>query len=151
MKQHPAGRTKEIEWAAAVLSIACGVGVQFLVKRYPSIWALPGLDTCFMGDVEKPGLFMESCQACGKCILDLTAGICVMNRCAKRLMNGPCGGSSKGKCEIDEEIDCAWQLVVDRLEALGKMDDFVKVVPLKDWSTSRDGGPRKLFREDLET
>jgi hypothetical protein len=74
-----------------------------------------------------------------------------MSRCAKRLLNGPCGGSTKGKCEINKEIDCAWQLVVDRLEAIGKLDDFVKVVPLKDWSTSRDGGPRKLFHEDLET
>ena len=141
---------KEIEWADAVLSIACGVGVQFIVKRYPSIRTYPGLDTTFMGDVEKPGLFMESCQACGKCILDLTAGICVMSRCAKRLLNGPCGGSTKGKCEIDKEIDCAWQLVVDRLETLGNMDEFVKVIPLKDWSTNRDGGPRKLFHEDLE-
>jgi hypothetical protein len=104
-----------------------------------------------MGDVEKPGLLMESCQACGKCILDLTAGICVMSRCAKRLLNGPCGGSTKGKCEINKEIDCAWQQVVDRLETLGNLDEFVKIIPLKDWSTSRDGGPRKLIHEDLET
>ncbi len=141
---------KEIEWADAVLSLACGVGVQFMVKRYAALRVYPGLDTTFLGDVEKPGLFMESCQACGHCILDLTAGICVMSRCAKRLQNGPCGGSTSGKCEINKDIDCAWQLVVDRMEMLGTLDAFEKVVPLKDWSTNRDGGPRKLFHEELE-
>jgi len=103
-----------------------------------------------LGDVEKPGLFTESCQACGNCILDLTAGICVMSRCAKRIQNGPCGGSTKGKCEINKEIDCAWHLVVDRLERLGQLDDYEEVVPIKDWSTDRDGGPRTLYHEDLE-
>jgi len=140
---------KEIEWADAVLSIACGVGVQFMVKRYPLLMVYPGLDTIFMGDVEKPGLFKESCQACGNCILDLTAGICIMSRCAKRIQNGPCGGSTKGKCEIHKDVDCAWHLIVERLEQLGQLDEYEKVVPIKDWSTNRDGGPRTLFHEEL--
>lgn len=136
-----------IAWAEAVLSLACGVGVQFIATRYPDKIALPGLDTLFMGDVPADGLWTESCQGCGKCILHLTAGICPISRCAKRIMNGPCGGSTKGKCEINRETDCAWQLIVDRLEALGRMDEYERVIPLKDWSSERAGGPRKLVRE----
>jgi len=79
-----------------------------------------------------------------------TAGICPVSRCAKRLLNGPCGGSTKGKCEISKEVDCAWQLIVDRLKALGKMDDYENIIPLKDWSTDRAGGPRKVAREDVQ-
>jgi hypothetical protein len=63
------------------------------------------------------------------------------------LFNGPCGGSSKGKCEISKDIDCAWQLVVDRLEALGKMDDYERIAPVKDWSKDRAGGPRSFKLE----
>ena len=140
---------KELEWADVVLSLACGVGVQFMVKIYPTLLVYPGLDTCFLGDVEQPGLFTESCQACGKCVLGVTAGICPISRCAKRLLNGPCGGSNKGKCEIDKELDCAWHLIVERLETLGRLDDYVEIVPLKDWSTERAGGPRKLIHEDV--
>jgi hypothetical protein len=71
-------------------------------------------------------------------------------RCAKRLFNGPCGGSTGGKCEISKETDCAWQLIVDRLQALGKMADYEKIAPIKDWSTDRAGGPRKVVREDVK-
>ncbi|MEW5733505.1 MAG: methylenetetrahydrofolate reductase C-terminal domain-containing protein [Thermodesulfobacteriota bacterium] len=138
----------EIARADAVLSTACGIGVQFMVKRYPKLPVYPGLDTTFLGDVERHGLFTESCQACGQCMLGITAGICPMSRCAKRLQNGPCGGSNKGSCEINKEVPCAWQLIVDRLEALGRLDDYEKVPPLKDWSKDRSGGPRKLVHED---
>ncbi|MBW1988654.1 MAG: methylenetetrahydrofolate reductase C-terminal domain-containing protein [Deltaproteobacteria bacterium] len=139
----------DIEWADAVLSLACGVGVQFLVKRYPVLPVYPGLDTCFLGDVEKAGVFTESCQACGKCILGLTGGICPVARCAKRLFNGPCGGSNRGSCEINKELPCAWHLIVDRLDALGRLDDYEKLASIKDWSTERAGGPRKLVNEEF--
>ncbi|MEA1949392.1 MAG: methylenetetrahydrofolate reductase C-terminal domain-containing protein, partial [Thermodesulfobacteriota bacterium] len=89
-------------------------------------------------------------QACGECILARTGGICPVSRCAKRLLNGPCGGATKGKCEINKELDCAWQLIIDRLKALGKMDDYEKITPIKDWSTERAGGPRKVVREDVQ-
>nr|MDA3897333.1 methylenetetrahydrofolate reductase C-terminal domain-containing protein [Desulfobacteraceae bacterium] len=73
-----------------------------------------------------------------------------VSRCAKRILNGPCGGSSKGKCEIDSNLDCAWQLIIDRLKALDKLEDYEKVIPIKDWSTDRAGGPRKVVREDVQ-
>ena len=132
-----------------ILSLACGVGVQFMAEKYHDKPVMPGVDTCFLGVTEERGVWTERCQACGKCILAITGGVCPVSRCAKRLMNGPCGGSSKGSCEINKDVDCAWQLIVDRLKALGKMDDYEKLTPIKDWSTDRAGGPRKVVKEEV--
>ena len=133
----------------AVISLACGVGVQFMAEKYLRTPIFPGVNTCFMGVTEERGVWSERCQACGQCILGQTAGICPISRCAKRLLNGPCGGSTNGKCEINKEIDCAWQLIIDRLKELGRLDDYDVLIPIKDWSTERAGGPRKVIREDL--
>jgi len=142
-------KTEDIVQAAeAVLSTACGIGVQFMAEKYAKP-IYPGLNTTFLGAVEQFGVYTERCQACGQCILAQTGGICPIARCAKRVMNGPCGGSTKGKCEISKDVDCAWQLIVDRLKLLGKMDEYEKLTPIKDWSKDRAGGPRKLVREDL--
>jgi ferredoxin len=134
----------------AVVSLACGVGVQFMAEKYHNTPVYPGVNTCFLGATEERGLWTERCQACGSCLLATTGGICPISRCAKRLLNGPCGGSTSGKCEINQEIDCAWQLIVDRLAALDKMDEYEKLAPIKDWSTDRAGGPRKVKREDVQ-
>jgi ferredoxin len=134
----------------AVISLACGVGVQFTAEQYPSTMIYPGVNTCFMGATEERGLWTERCQGCGQCILATTGSICPVARCAKRLFNGPCGGSTAGKCEINAEVDCAWQLIVDRLNALDRMDEYETLCPIKDWSTDRAGGPRKVVREDVQ-
>jgi len=134
----------------AVVSLACGVGVQFTAEKYFEIPVLPGVNTCFLGATEKRGVWTERCQACGQCILAFTGGICPVSRCAKRILNGPCGGSSKGKCEINKELDCAWQLIVDRLKALNRLEDYEKLFSIKDWSHDRAGGPRKVEREDVQ-
>ena len=134
----------------AIVSLACGVGVQFMAEKYHSTPIYPGVNTCFLGATEHRGLWTERCQACGNCMLAITGGICPVSRCAKRLLNGPCGGSSKGKCEINKDLDCAWQLIVDRLKALNRLDDYERVIPIKDWSTDRAGGPRKVVREDVQ-
>jgi ferredoxin len=133
----------------SVLSLACGVGVQFVAENFPDVVVYPGLNTKFIGATLEPGLWAERCLACGECILDRTGGICPVTRCAKSLLNGPCGGSQDGKCEIDEELDCAWQLIYDRMKALGRLDELESIQPPKDWSKSREGGPRKVIREDL--
>ena len=138
-----------IEDYDAVVSLACGVGVQFMAEKYPRTLVFPGVNTSFMGVTEESGVWSERCQGCGQCILGQTAGICPISRCAKRLLNGPCGGSTNGKCEINKELDCAWQLIIDRLKELGRLDDYDKLIPIKDWSTERAGGPRKVVREDL--
>jgi len=134
----------------AIVSIACGVGVQFTAEKYFSTPVYPGVNTCFMGATEERGLWTERCQGCGQCILARTGGICPISRCAKRVMNGPCGGSTDGKCEINKEVICAWQLIVERLKALDRFDDYEELSPLKDWSTDRAGGPRKVVREDVQ-
>jgi ferredoxin len=140
---------EEIESHDLVLSMACGIGVQAIVERFPEAIVAPALNTTFLGIPEEQGLWTERCAACGECILHRTAGICPIARCAKSLLNGPCGGSQDGKCEIDPEIPCAWQLIYDRLKAQGKLDQMLTIEPARDWSTNRDGGPRRLVREDL--
>jgi len=133
----------------AILSIACGVGVQYMAEHYRNVPALPGLNTTFVGGAERQGVWAERCQCCGHCVLHLTGGICPITRCAKSLLNGPCGGSTNGRCEVDPEVPCGWQLILDRLKELGQMENYLHILPPKDWSSSRDGGPRKIVREDL--
>ncbi len=132
----------------AVLSLACGAGVQMIANRFARSPVLPGVNTTFIGVLEKQGLFTEKCLGCGNCLLDVYAGICPISRCSKKLLNGPCGGSQNGKCEVNYEIDCAWQLIIDRSKSFGQMDRLITYVPPKDWRSSHAGGPRKLVRED---
>lgn len=133
----------------AILSMACGAGVQYVAEKYRTKPVLPAVNTTFLGVALEKGVWAERCQGCGACILDKTGGICPIARCAKSLLNGPCGGSTNGKCEVDRETDCAWQLIIDRLKELGQLDRYEEIIPVKDWTTARDGGPRKRVREDL--
>ena len=133
-----------------VLSMACGVGVQTLVEQFPDAIVYPALNTTFMGRPEELGVWSERCIGCGNCVLDKFGGICPITRCSKSLLNGPCGGSENGKCEVDpDNIDCAWQLIYDRLARIGQLDRLLEVEPARDWSTSSHGGPRKVVRKDM--
>jgi len=132
----------------AVLSLACGAGVQMVASRFAKTPALPGVNTTFIGILEKKGVFTEKCLGCGNCIVDDFAGVCPISRCAKKLLNGPCGGSQNGKCEVNPETECAWQIIIERSKAFGQMDKLTAYVPPRDWRTSYAGGPRKLVRED---
>ncbi len=137
----------KIDQYDVVLSLACGVGVQFLAEDYRNKPIFPGVNTCFMGGTEEKGLWTERCQGCGKCILANTGGICPIARCSKRMLNGPCGGSSDGRCEVNKDIACGWHLIYERLKELGQLDRFETPTDPKDWNTSRDGGPRKVIKE----
>lgn len=139
----------QLEEYDLVLSMGCGIGVQTLAERFPNTPVVPGLNTTFLGLPVEHGVFEERCQACGDCVLGLTGGICPVARCSKQLFNGPCGGSQNGVCEIDPDTECAWQLIYERMEARGQLDRLLEVQPPKNWSSSRDGGPRKIVREDL--
>jgi ferredoxin len=132
-----------------ILSLACGIGVQAMNERFPATITLPGLNTTFLGMPTEQGVWEERCQACGDCILGLTVGICPIARCSKQLLNGPCGGSQNGLCEVDPDIPCAWQLIWERAVKLGRLDQLLEIQSPKDWSNSRHGGPRKIVREDL--
>ena len=140
---------EQIEWADAVLSIACGAGIQFASEKFPERIILPGLNTNFIGVVDAPGEFTERCQMCGDCILHLTGGVCPITRCSKSIMNGPCGRSENGVCEINPEVPCGWQMIYDRLKAQGRLELLEEVIPAKNWVASRHGGPRKQVRQDL--
>jgi hypothetical protein len=135
----------------AVLSLACGAGVQLVAERFPDKVVLPGCNTTFLGVTEELGVWSERCAGCGNCILDKTAGLCPIARCSKQLLNGPCGGSMKGKCEISKEVDCVWQLIIDRLARLDRLEMLEEIFPVKDWTPAGHGGPRKMIREDLRS
>lgn len=139
----------QVKQADVILSLGCGVGVQAFAEHFPDARVVPGLNTSFMGLPTEQGVWAERCAACGNCILGLTGGICPIARCSKSLLNGPCGGSENGHCEISPDVDCAWQLIYDKLTAQGRLDDLLKINPPKSWRTSRDGGPRRIVREDL--
>lgn len=130
--------------ADAVLSMACGVGVNYMTEVLDGPIVLPGMNTSFMGANIAQAQWSERCGGCGNCMLDKTGGICPIARCSKSLMNGPCGGTQDGKCEVDPETDCAWTLIVERMKHLGRIDELMEVMPPRDWSTSRDGGPRRM-------
>lgn len=133
----------------AVISIACGVGPQFLSERYPSLRVFPGVNTKFMGGAVEHGVWSERCAGCGTCVVHYFGGLCPIARCSKSLLNGPCGGSSNGKCEISRDVDCVWDAIVRKMTELGRLKELTEFRPPKSWTTARDGGPRRLIKEEL--
>jgi len=138
------------EGAEAVLSLACGVGVNLLAERLEDVPVFPGLDTKFFGATTDSGVWVEMCAGCGDCILHLTGGICPIARCSKSMLNGPCGGSNDGKCEISPDTECGWALIIERMKRLGTLDQLDPVMPPRDWSTGHFGGPRRVVHGELQ-
>ena len=140
-----------VEDVDAVLSIACGIGIQAVAERFVDTPVYPGVNTSALTIREEDGIWVGRCAACGDCVLGETFGLCPVARCAKSLMNGPCGGTRKeGKCEIDEDIDCVWNLIVERAEARGQLESLKEVKKSKNWSNSTHGGPKRVVREDMK-
>ena len=133
----------------AVISMACGVGPQFLSESYPNQRFFPALNTTFFGGAVTHGTWAERCAGCGTCVIHYFDGVCPVARCSKSLLNGPCGGSADGKCEISKEVDCIWDMIVRKKMEKNLLEDLLEVKPAKDWRTARDGGPRKSVREEL--
>jgi ferredoxin len=133
----------------AVLSMACGVGPQFLSEAYPLQRFFPTVNTRFMGGAVQHGIWEERCAGCGTCIIHHFDGLCPIARCSKSLQHGPCGGSAHGKCEISKEVVCIWDQIVHKKMEQGRLDDLRKYRAAKDWRTARDGGPRRSTREEL--
>ncbi len=140
----------KVEESQAVISMACGIGIQAMAEKYPGKPIFPGVNTKFIGIPQEQGVWKEMCALCGNCVTHMFGGICPIGRCSKGLLNGPCGGSQGGKCEIDPELDCGWQLIYDHLKALGQLDRLEKLQPPKDWSVGRFGRVGKLSREDMK-
>jgi ferredoxin len=112
---------QHIDQADALLIMTCAFGVQTIARQVNKM-VVPALDTLFIGKERGIGEFDEICTQCGTCVLGETGGICPVTSCHKGLVNGPCGGTDNGKCEIDPEKDCAWTLIYNRLKELGRLD-----------------------------
>jgi hypothetical protein len=137
-----------IESSDAVLSLGCGAGVQAIAERYEKKPVYAGLDTTCIGILEDRGVWTEKCAACGACVLHEYGGICPVTRCAKRMLNGPCSGSSADRCEVRPDRQCAWQLIYQRLKDIGQLDRLKHIQPPKQWNASLAGGYRVIIRED---
>jgi len=127
----------------AMVSMACGVGIQFLAERFPNKPVLPAVDTCGLAVNQDVGVYEERCRSCGHCLLGLTGGICPVTMCAKGLYNGPCGGTNKGSCEISMDQPCAWHMIHERLKAQGRLNAIRQIKPAEDWLDTK---PRTLIQ-----
>ncbi|MGD8471247.1 MAG: methylenetetrahydrofolate reductase C-terminal domain-containing protein [Desulfobacteraceae bacterium] len=137
------------EGTDAVLSLACGAGVQTLADALEPLPVIPALNTTFLGASDKAGIWAEKCKGCGDCILIHTGGICPVARCAKSLFNGPCGGSQGGYCEVGQGIPCAWTQIVARLKKMDKLHSYEEIRTSKDWRPGGAEGVRKRVRTGL--
>ncbi|MBN1276594.1 MAG: methylenetetrahydrofolate reductase C-terminal domain-containing protein [Deltaproteobacteria bacterium] len=131
----------------ALLSMACGAGIQFLAERFPEKPVFPAVDTSFIGVNRDVGWYEEKCRACGSCVLGLTAGICPVTMCAKSLFNGPCGGTNKQSCEINVNQPCAWYRIHERLSKQGRLKNIMEIHPPNDW---RNQAPRTIIQPGYE-
>jgi ferredoxin len=131
----------------ALISMACGAGIQFLAERFPGKPVFPAVNTSFIGVNLDVGWYEEKCRACGNCVLGITGGICPVTMCAKSLFNGPCGGTNRGSCEIHSEQPCAWYRIYERLAAQNRLDQIIELSPPNDWSNQK---PRKLIQPGYE-
>ena len=132
----------------AILSLACGAGIQFLAERYPEIPVFPGVDTSFIGINQDVGWYEERCRSCNSCVLGMTGGICPVTMCAKGLYNGPCGGTNQGSCEINKNQPCAWYMIYERLSKQGRLDSILEFTPTQDWQNQI---PRTVIQPGYKT
>jgi hypothetical protein len=131
---------KEIAAADSILVLTDGAGVQTVAEVVNKV-VHPGCNTLSSGGAHAEWKEAESCLECGDCVLEFTGGLCPIARCSKHLLNGPCGGSQGGKCEVDPSIPCVWQQIVDHLAKLGRLDKLERFVAPKNWSVSLTSGP----------
>jgi hypothetical protein len=131
---------KEIAAADSILVLTDGAGVQTVAELVNKV-VHPGCNTLSSGGAHAEWKEAERCLECGDCVLEFTGGLCPIARCSKHLLNGPCGGSQGGKCEVDPDIPCVWQQIVDRLAKLGRLDKLERLVAPKNWSVSLISGP----------
>jgi hypothetical protein len=131
---------REIEEADSLLVLTDGAGVQTVSEIVKKV-VHPGCNTLSSGGAHAEWKGAERCLECGDCMLEYTGGLCPIARCSKHLLNGPCGGSQSGKCEVDPEIPCVWHLIYERLRDLGRLDKMERLIPPKNWSVSLISGP----------
>ena len=126
---------RAIQNSTCILIMSCALGVH-KISTYIDRPVIPALDTLFIGVEDTPGYFREVCAQCGQCVIGETAGICHITACHKGMVNGPCGGTNNGKCEVDKEKDCAWTLIYERLKAQNRLDLMRKYQPPHNFQAS---------------
>lgn len=126
----------EIKNAKKILVLACGNGVQTVSEILDYSEVSSGTDTLFLGEIKRLGDFQKRCSLCGDCIQDLFFGLCPISRCPKEMLNGPCGGSIEGKCEINSDLDCIWDTLIVRFKEKGQLYKLKEIKEPKDWSKS---------------
>ena len=142
-QEYLAALDDKVETYDAIISMACGVGIQFLAERFPRKPVFPAVDTSGLAVNQGVGWYEERCRSCSSCVLGLTGGICPVTMCAKGLYNGPCGGTNNGSCEIDKDQPCAWYLIYERLSKQGRLDNIKVIQPANSW---QDQVPRTLIQ-----
>jgi ferredoxin len=138
----------ETDQADSFLILACGQGIHTVIDATDGGVVHAGCDTIFGGETISDDFITEYCSLCGECLVEYTGGLCPVTLCAKSLLNGPCGGAKDGKCEVDKNRDCGWQLIYDRLEALGKLDQMKIYMPPK--NNSKWSRPRSITVSETE-
>ena len=125
---------EELAKAEKIIVLACGNGVQTVSEILVDVDVISGTDTLFLGEIKRINEFELRCVMCGECIQDLFGGLCPVSRCPKEMLNGPCGGSIDGKCEVDPDIECIWDVIYKRLNEKGQLDRLKKIREPKEWS-----------------
>jgi ferredoxin len=128
------GNKEEVEAADAILVMSCGAGTQSMVEVFKDKKVYPANDTAFLGNMTRFQHFDERCSMCGECIIDKTGGICPVTTCPKGILNGPCGGTNNGFCEVSPDIECAWAKIYARMERTGELEKMKEIIPPKDYS-----------------
>jgi len=131
-----------------IISLACGAGAQTLSEMIPDCTVVPGLNTTFLGAHHQNTQWEERCSGCGECVIHLYGGFCPITRCAKSLLNGPCGGSIDGECETNPEVDCIWNKIIERMMTNEQMEQLMQFQKPKDWQKSQSGGLRSHNLEE---
>jgi hypothetical protein len=127
---------EELEQAKKILVLACGNGVQTVAESIPDKEVIAGTDTVFLGEIIRANDFEKRCVMCAECIVDQFDGLCPISRCPKSMLNGPCGGSMNGKCEVDSNLDCVWNVIYDRLKQNGQLHRLKRITEPKNWAKS---------------
>ncbi len=128
-----------------IMSLACGVGIQFLSDVFPNNIVLPGVDTSFIGSNDDVGLWKERCRMCNQCYLAFTGTVCPVTMCPKGLLNGPCSGMVNGMCEVDHDRQCAWVKIYDRMKETNRLDQMKKILSPRDYQ--RSSSPAQLVHK----
>ena len=132
VKSRLRGKIEPIKAADSILVMTCGIGVQAVAASVNKV-CHPACNTVNLGGSRGEWRGSERCKECGDCLLEYTGGICPLTACTKGLINGQCGGASKGKCEVNPEWDCGWELIYQRLKEKNQLDILKRFIAPKSW------------------